>query len=308
MKTKINLNQLKGGGSGGGPLASNENMLFKVGTTNTALTSPQILQFADKLFVYDSGSSSGPAPYMQFGSDASTGAIIQETAPNFFPLTGGYSNYTGRGLSTSEDGQTLYALTIEVQAFGANPKWTLRAYNTSLTLIATSSYVGSASLTGQGAVLAFFVTGSHLVVESQPSSGGDGYWTDFTIAGAALTTPTATNLKFFTFSGSVHVDYICATYKQGNVYMQPYSGSSGIGDGIEKRSYSAATFGSVADTNFEAIPDFTYGSNVIQGGFEIPSSTTIGRWRNTSFYVNQTGGGSPPTINYLSAIFNEYTF
>lgn len=304
---KVTIN-IPGASAPSGPLAANIEMMFKIGTTNTAQYSSQILKFSTKLFVFDDVSLT----FMQFGSDAITGAVTQDANPNFFPLPGGYSNIVGRALTTSEDGTKLYALTIATQSFGANPLWTLRTYNTSLALTQTSTYTTTAGGQGQGGLVPFFVyndgVDDHMVSESCNHSilAADGFWTDWIIAGASLTTPQATNLKFCNAGGTARVDYIVVTYKQGNVYMQ--GPGSPVVEGVEKRAYATLTFAAIAGTNSLAIPNFTYPTTTNHGGFEIPNSTTIGRWRNTSFYVTQTGGGSPPSITYLSAIYNNYTF
>ncbi len=295
---------------GSGATAKNVNYLMKVGlSTNTAQSSDIIIRFGGKLLVYDNVDTNN---FLVFTADPITGAIIQES--NFLPfgLPGGYSSVAGKGMSVSEDKQTLYTLTVATKAFGQDPNWRLVAYDTTFTQVGSWDYtktVGSGSWTPSTAYTPFFVyndgVDDHLVTESSVADlvSNDGYWTDFIMAGgSALTTPTATNLQFETAGGGGLVVGVYAIYDSGNCYQQRYSGGGGVSDAVEQRTYSSLTFGSVSATNLLPIPNFNY-NNYFHGGFDLISSTVIGRWRNTSFDI---GGATPPT--YLSGIYNEYSF
>jgi hypothetical protein len=209
-------------------------------------------------------------------------------------------------LSVSEDGLTIYALNVSLVSGGPTCAVTLRSYDTSLTLLATYTSA-TFSTNPECPAGAFFIKNGHLVVEFDYTGGyADLYWTDFTLSGASLASPVLTNYLYRT-GGGAETYHNYALYRYGNYYGR--NQVSGNYTTVEKRTYNETTHlfgGSTTSTMLIGNcsgEDGTTANGENHGGFEIPSATTIGWWRNTTI-VNTDGTG----VVYSKGIYNEYSF
>lgn len=263
-------------------------------------------------FLVENGFS-GNGGLLVFEKDVNTGAM----RPSAISLL-------GDSLSISEDGQSLY--TLSVSTTGGNPTVgtvTLRQYDNALSLVQTSTYVsgnvwtrGSCIQGATGAQKdAFFVKAGHLVTlcYGQAANGGaDAFASDFTISGASLTSRVDTNITIHTNIGPTNAVFNYATVFNNVVYIQD-TGFQGSGTGyigtypnghVQTFTYAAATLSALIATHNFVIPTVTSsgGINYAIGGF-VPLGVTIGEWTNSTIRAS-----APTDIQYLSAIYNEYTF
>jgi len=244
-----------------------------------------------------------PKTWVQYGIDAVTGSIIDEVFSLDFSAPG---NDVMNSLSVSEDGLTIYALNVSLVSGGPTCAVTLRSYDTSLTLLATYTSA-TFSTNPECPAGAFFIKNGHLVVEFDYTGGyADLYWTDFTLSGASLASPVLTNYLYRT-GGGAETYHNYALYRYGNYYGR--NQVSGNYTTVEKRTYNETTHlfgGSTTSTMLIGNcsgEDGTTANGENHGGFEIPSATTIGWWRNTTI-VNTDGTG----VVYSKGIYNEYSF
>ncbi len=276
----------------------------------------QIIKFGTRLIVgYNGGATdaAGSPNISQFVADVLTGAPKSENSTLDFSVSGG--TRLG-GVSVAEDGLSMYTCAVSNSApFNI----ILRQYDVNMNLIATSTgnFGGTSFQWASSALLTFFVANGHLVVQAASYTGShpDLFWTDFTISGASLTTPSATNLRFVTAGGTI-TGSSYAVYKFGNAYWQDAKQNSGSSQpsepsgNVNQASYSTLVFGS-STVSTQPIDDFVrlnnFGQTNPHGGFEVPVNGQIGRWRNTTI-IDVDGAGSPNYRSWSSGIYNEYTF
>lgn len=288
-----------GGGGGGGLLNPGNEIVFNNGGP---VTSPQIIKFGNFLLRKTAHGSGNCTIYT---TDATTGALI----------ISGISISDQFGMFVSTDGLTLYTLGYATNGSG-QVTLTLKSYDTSLTLTntATGTFTIGAGVTVQASpnILSFFVDGSNLVAELSPQGSTTlNFWTQYTISGTTLSSPTATNLQYF--DGFTSFVYHNTAVNDGtNIYLQGAINSSGQylpGNSAVKYTYSSLTFTSVATSTMPIDNPAninSYNTQVNHGGIIIPASGQIGWWRNTSVSIND-GAGSTQSIQGR-AIYNVYTF
>lgn len=279
------------GGSGGGISPASPGQFFPTISSSSSFFSYQYVKFGNYLFAYIGNT------WHQYGIDAATGS----------PTVGVPSITTGTGLSISDDGLTLYSLNVSGLTI------TLRSYDTSLSLLSTSSITfGSGTITSplsiaSGGCIAFFVLGSLCIACLQNSAAGNNFWTEFTISGSSLTTPTVTNLQFY--NGSVlqtHASQYATTDSSSNVYIQ-LGVNSNLDTtptaSLDKFTYSSPNFTNTGSSNMP-ISDWSdtssSGGGTSNGGFTIPTLSTVGWYRNCSV-TNHAN------THDIALIYNEYS-
>lgn len=298
------------GGAGGSPFTKGQE--FQVRVSGGQFIN-QIAKFGTwSLAKVYAGSSSLGDEISVFSEDPTTKALTFSQTLTTSAFSGTRAPW---GVSVSEDGSTLYIL----KALGGTGAWywELKSYDSSFSV--TNTYT-SATFTNifAGPGTAFFVSGSQVVIQgflSNSAISGNRNWYDWTISGASLTSQTATNLEFYNGSNyGVDGGSIYARPYNGKVYLQKVVASGQYADiagEVRQYSYSATNF-TLEDTSTDPIQQsmiqVTGTSNALAvGGFEMVSATEIGRWRNTTGVVVDSGTGTG--IYYqLKAIYNEYTF
>lgn len=230
--------------------------------------------------------------------DINTGAF------NVVPNIVTWSNISGfgtpgRSLGVSSDKTKLY--TVEVTGISGGTWVTeLKEYDLNLNLVQT--YTSSATIPGfmhTKESIPFFVQGNKLVVcaEFSTSTIGTFHWTEWTISGTSLISPTVTNLALSTTSDEfyAHNDGI-------NIYIQ--TGASLNPNYISKYTYSSTVFTPVGtafvDTSIykHNFPNISY----MYQGFNVVSPTIIGIYSSANM-VGNSGNNQIYKCQYL-----EYTF
>ena len=126
-------------------------------------------------------------------------------------------------VTKSSDGTKLYEMSVGGSNFSP---WTftLKEYDLSGSLVNTSTFVTAAGFMFRTDCIGAVVVGNKVIVSAEfnVSVPASGFWTEFTISGASLTTPTATNLAIFPAST------VClfGGYDGSNVYIA--TGNSGV--------------------------------------------------------------------------------
>lgn len=252
----------------------------------------------------------GTGGFVVYTYDTLTGARI----PSAISLS-------GDSVSVSEDGLTLYTMTA-TGGVNTSASVTLYTYNSSLTLTQTSTYSVGSGTTSRGGfsnsnsainqLNPFFVKNGHLITLGFgiATGGGfsDAYATDFTISGASLTSPTATNTRVYQSVGGITYYFNYSTVYSGNVFIQNTLNTPGlpptdIANTVDKFTYTGTTLSSVVSTHTFPIPTVVIGGKTIGGFAQL--GTKVGEWQNST--VIDTSAGSPVS-SYFSAIYNEYTY
>lgn len=206
------------------------------------------------------------------------------------------------GITKSSDGTKIYMMTITGSNF--NP-WTfvLKEYDLTATLLNTYTYVSPSGFLVRPECLGLTVIGSQVIVSAQyePTFTGVGFWTEFTMSGSALVSPTITNL------GISGTGIYSTVYDGSNVYIGYGIITSGpFSNSITKYTYSSPTFTTVTTRSLPSVPVTTASpQHQFLNGFEI-DGLNIGFYKNTStFDIDQTAA----TVNtILKAKYDLYTF
>lgn len=273
-------------------LPASKGQFFPTVSNNTSRYAFQYVKFGNYFFAFIDNT------WYQYGIDATTSAPTVTNSLGIDP---------GLGLSVSSDGQTLYSINISSLTV------TLKSYNASLVLQTTSTHTfGSGSITSVVSIsssgcVAFFVLGTKMIACLQNQASGNRFWTEFTIVGASLNSPTVTNLEFY--NGTVlqtHASQYATVDSNNNVYIQ-----LGVNSGtdpspiasLDRMTYSSPNFTSVGSSNMP-ITDWSdttsSGGGTSNGGFTVPTLTTIGWYRNCSINNHATNFD-------LGTVYNEYS-
>ncbi len=233
-------------------------------------------------------------------TDPNTNAIIDVTA--------NYSVGWQQGWTISEDGLYLYTASAVPNGAFSNAACQVNQYDQTFTLIQTftGTVTGPANNTvrevGVSGTQNFFrcatlVKGNRIVFLNlglaANNTSANFFAVEFTLSGSSLTSAVATNLQNRAFIGSADQPHgFGGVSSAGTAYVQATNGLS-----VDSYSYASATFTFVATHTY---PIGTASPLLGIGGFNVQSPTVIGTWRNTSVVSGST--------NYLSAIYDEYTF
>lgn len=234
-----------------------------------------------------------------FSTDSNTGALVD--------VTSNYSVAWQDGWCISEDGLSLYTASAVPNGALSNATVQLNQYDSNFSLVQTSTGTVTGSenntvrVTNSGAVpncfnMPIFVKGTKVVflnlALAANNTGSDYYAVELTISGTSLTSAVATNLLNRTYTLPVFSSRGFSTVSTGTVYIQEPTNV-----GVKSYTYASATFTLIA-THVYKIGSQSPLLGV--GGFNVKSPTVIGTWRNTSIISGST--------NYISAIYDEYTF
>lgn len=211
------------------------------------------------------------------------------------PTHGTGAGYIGMPFTVSSDGLSLW--TMEIHRNGVAPATqtlTLKQWDQSLTLLNTYTYTTVASLSDAQAVgginAAIMVDGTTLWTTLDESASA--HWTTYTIGGGTLSSPAVTNLSNTTYNSF-------GRKSLGNWYVNKPSA------GIDKFSWSAPNFTLVSshlnssDLSAIGVNRSFINATPINGfsiGFEVPDSSDVGRFVDTSFVF--TGGSVNNSVEY----------
>jgi hypothetical protein len=184
--------------------------------------------------------------------------------------------------------------------------WTfeLREYDLSGTLVNTSTYITPNGFMFQSTT-GLVVTGNKVLVSAEfnvsvPSSG---FWTEFTISGASLLTPTATNLPILI---GAFVPIYFGAYDGTNIFIGAGVLSGPLDQGVIKYSYSSPNFTTISTFSLGLVSTTPSLNYQLLNGFELPGSGTIGIYQNISSYDINSGGN--PVNSILKAKYDIFTF
>ena len=207
-------------------------------------------------------------------------------------------------VTKSSDGTKLYEMSVGGSNFSP---WTftLKEYDLSGSLVNTSTFVTAAGFMFRTDCIGAVVVGNKVIVSAEfnVSVPASGFWTEFTISGASLTTSTATNLAINTSST---VSYF-GGYDGTNIYIALGISGNPLSNGVTEYSYSSPNFTTISTFNQPSVVSTTPSpQEQFFNGFEITGSGTIGIYQNISSFDINSAGNFVNTI--LKAKYNIFTF
>lgn len=227
-----------------------------------------------------------------------------EVVPNFVEWAGGTGSGGGNGaLYKSEDGLYLYSAKINVLPASVY-ELVVTKYDTTGTLLNTYTTTGGPFILVPEA-MALIVIGAKILVSMAFSATPitTAFWTEFTISGATLVSPTTTNIPLLTnnlyYGAYDGTDIYIGT---GSSVIAPYDP---LNADVQKASYTSpnqtilSTF-TIPNTVFTTSNST---QKVWNNGFNIVG-TKIGLYKNTS----DTSGVSSGQSIVSKMIYQEYTF